>query len=114
MLTESIIHLPVRDNDMVSLEAEHERMRSLMLQHFGGFTAHTCMGQWRDPETGKIYKEPVVRYVIAANWSDAPTRAKLLELAELAAITMRQVCIYVAINGVARFIYQPEEKRVAA
>ena len=114
MLTESIIHLPVRDNDMVGLEAEHERMRSLMLQHFGGFTAHTCMGQWRDPETGKIYKEPVVRYVIAADWRDVVTRAKLRELAEIAAITMRQICIYVSINGVADFIYPPTEKRVAA
>lgn len=109
MMKEAIIHLPKNDNDGESLEYSRRMIEVKLLQEFGGYTKAKANGAWLSP-TGNIYDEEVFCYRIAAHWDaevdcGGKTKADILrDIANKAAITMMQECIYVVLPSGVEFI----------
>ena len=106
MITESKIILPVTDNDGVALDSAISIIEDMLLQQFGGFNVSESRGSWQDSDSGKVYVDKCLTYVIASEW-DLPVKAITLRLiAEIAAKIMKQECIYICINGSVEFVTQ--------
>lgn len=103
MMQESFIHLPVIGNNGENIVTQIMAIESQIMDTFGGLTMQTARGMWRDPQDGKVYAEQVQRYAVAAVW-DATAITKLHDIAMLAAVSMQQVCIYMATPGGVEFV----------
>ena len=109
MISESKIILPVCDNDGVALDAAISLIEDTLLQQFGGFNVSESRGSWRDSNSGKVYVDKCLTYIVASEFDPANSvfawRA-LRQIAREAARIMRQECIYICIGGSVEFITQ--------
>ena len=103
-MQEAFIHLPVADNDGKDLGPHMDHVLGLILDAFGGYTVVDAQGAWKDPKTGKVYREPVKRVAVAANWDAYGVRAVLHDIAVKACRYMRQECIYLALPDGVEFV----------
>lgn len=106
MFTESKIILPFNDNEGKPLYAERQETEDRLMSAFGGFTKTAGQGAWQDPKTLKVYREPVLIYSIAAEWSQ-PQAETLRQIARRFCLNARQECVFVSIAGQVEFI-EPE------
>lgn len=87
---------PLATNDGASTEAAREAAEASLLDTFGGFTCETGInGAWRDPSSGRVYRDASVRYVVAAEWTDEQA-AKLESIAADFAGAAAQECVYLS------------------
>lgn len=112
MMQEAFIHLPITDNDGVGLEPERRRIENNLIQLFGGYTRATCEGAWHDPQTGKVYREGVLRYSIAGVWGEY-NADQLGRIAAKACRIMRQECIYMSVPGFGVSFVGPDVSTIA-
>ena len=106
MISESKIILPVTDNDGVALDAAISLIEDMLLHHFGGFNVSESRGSWRDSNSGKVYVDKCLTYVIASEWGLADNASILRQIAIEAARRMSQECIYICIDGSVEFVTQ--------
>lgn len=59
--------LPKHDNDGRVLGAAHADLCRALLDSIGGYTCIHGAGAWRNPETGRVFNEEVVTYVVAVD-----------------------------------------------
>lgn len=85
----AVIHLPVKDNDGVSLEAENNEVLRQLAEKWGGFTVTPASGGWVD--NNKLYRDVVLRVLVAG----VDNKADWFELAEQVKKTHRQLSVYV-------------------
>lgn len=88
------IILPTHDNGGSPLNDFHHALKSCLIDTFGGFTAITSEGGWRDGETGKIFCEPVIHYNVAMDVS-ADNRDKLESIARFYGHATGQIAVMV-------------------
>lgn len=81
MTTEAKIILPEFDNDGASLHREAREIEDMLLDAFGGWNKAKSEGAWKDPKTGKVYRDDCQTYTVAAEWSQ--DRISLLRQAPL-------------------------------
>lgn len=86
-----IVHVPVNDNDGNRIPQAAEKTNQKLIDTFGGFSyLGQIVGGWRDPDTGKVYIEPMHRYEIAtANAMD------VLDFAVWVKNEFNQISVYV-------------------
>lgn len=101
-IVENVMHIPLNDNDGKSLRSLIEAFERVVLGAYGGFTSHNASGAWMSPE-GKVYAEPMLRYVVAFDVEDKKLADFWLDIARLSAKVMRQECIYVTLDGAVHF-----------
>lgn len=93
--------LPTRDNVLTSMWGEHQDVRAMLADAFGGYTQTMGAGGWKRPD-GKVQVEPVVVYDIAME------RAAVIKLRDIAAEVAklcRQGCVMIVTpNGDVEFI----------
>ena len=106
MITESKIILPFNDNHGKPLYAQRQETEDQLFAAFGGFTKSAGQAAWRDDTTGKVYREPVLVYTIAAEWDQAKAET-LRKIAGHFCLSAEQECVYVCIAGQVAFI-EPE------
>lgn len=112
-MKEAKLILPQYDNSGNPLNAQRVRIESSLLDHFGGYSATQSVGVWRDPKTNKTYHEESITYVITADWSDVANADHLRWIAQNAAESIAQECIYMALPDGVEFI-QPYAVAIAA
>lgn len=64
-MREGLIAVPKCDNAGNSLAFLAESLMMTLAKHFGGVTVIDAIGCWIDPETGKLYREPVTQVITA-------------------------------------------------
>jgi len=97
----AILHLPLKDNDGILLEAENKIILSKLAQTFGGYTALNGIGAWYDTESGKLFEDDILRVLVYLG--DYPKndskyselRTSFLNVAHEAKVTHRQYSVYV-------------------
>jgi hypothetical protein len=75
-MREGLIVLP----HTVAVE-HHKNLQDKLIAAFGGFTAVTAKGAWKDPHTKIVHVEPVAQYIIAYE-PNADQNLELLKIAE--------------------------------
>lgn len=112
-MREASIILPRLDNNGADLGAVHSALQGALIAEFGGFTAQTVFGGWKDEKTGAIYQEESLEYRIASDWTPAD-RVALDDLAALYCAKAGQLAVYVRhANGAVSFAApaEPVESR---
>ena len=95
-MKEIIIHIPVNDNEGIIQPAQAVALfENLLINKAGGFTKQKAYGCWQD-ELGGIYREDIVRYIVACN--DKARDSILYRLPDFCFI-FQQKCIYVILDG---------------
>ncbi len=64
-MREGLIAVPKFDNSGNSLAFLAESLMASLAKHFGGVTVIDAIGCWVDPQTGKLYREPVTQVITA-------------------------------------------------
>lgn len=100
------IALPALDNAGKSYANAHMEYRRFLLMAFGGYTkAPTADGAWRDPATGRIYRDKMTSYRILWPCTDMPNLIdKAFELFP------DQVALFVSEIGTAEIVPRPQRK----
>lgn len=102
-MREARMILPRKDNNGGSLTMVHAGLKRAICEAFGGFTALSVEGGWKD-DSGNLYVEEGVAYDIACETSEE-NENKLLTLAAKAAKDARQICVYLRLpSGEVRFV----------
>lgn len=94
MFSEIQCLLPTVDNDGVAFTAaDFAAFEAVLLDHFDGFSllpAHV-VGAWRDPATGRVYRDDLRVYAVWATEPGIPDA--LRPVAEYAKVAFRQEAI---------------------
>lgn len=101
-IIENVMHIPLDDNEGNSLRDCIKGFERAVLGAYGGFTVSEVSGAWMSPE-GKVYVEPMLRYIVAFDVEDKKLADFWLDLARWSAMTMKQECIYVTLDGAVHF-----------
>ena len=80
MATELTVIVPTADNDGRTLQPEIDAWETFLLDTVGGYSVLPQQGAWRDPETGKVYRDPGYRYIVTGEHVNA-VQARLGEWA---------------------------------
>lgn len=94
MFSEIQCLLPTVDNDGVAFTAaDFAAFETVLLDHFGGFSILpvTVTGAWRDPATGRVYRDDLRVYALWASEPGIPDA--LRAVAEYAKVAFRQEAI---------------------
>jgi hypothetical protein len=114
MTKEAYIHIPLADNDGQMFPASMQYdFESQLVDLFGGCSVSDVRGVWKDPKSGRIYRDNCLRYAIAHDW-DGFAAGKLRRLAAKAAQVFSQECIYVALPSTGVEFIEPIEHIKAA
>lgn len=87
-MREGLIVLP----HTVAVE-KHRLLQDKLIDSFGGFTAVTAQGAWKDPNTKIVHVEPVAQYIIAYE-PNAEQNLELLKIAEWLLSATSELAIY--------------------
>lgn len=88
MLSESRIILP--------RVPEAREVEPLLTDLAGGFTRMRAKGEWKDPTTGRVIREPVWIYLLSADWEGDESKAvALAQIAMAAATELKQQAVMV-------------------
>lgn len=93
-MREASIILPRLDNNGADLSAVHAALAGALIAEFGGYTAQTVFGGWKDEKTGAVYQEESTEYRVAADWNPAE-RESLEDTAALYGFKAGQLAVYV-------------------
>lgn len=98
--------LPMRTNEDKTLFLEHQLLRSMFIELWGGFTATHGVGGWKN-DAGKDMVEPVWVYEIAMPLQDV---VKLREVAAKIGRAAKQDCVMIVTpHGDVDFVKPGEE-----
>ncbi len=101
----ALILLPMQDNEGNPTDSAMESARMALLACFNGFTESApAMGCWRDPATGRVYRDSVIGFSIAADWRNKENREILLSIAADTARDMAQESVFVALPSGVVFV----------
>lgn len=107
-MREATIILPVLDNAGASLEHVHASLAADLLEAFGGFTAATVYGAWKDADTGRVYQDESTEYRVSAEWVGRQEK-RLINLAGQYARKAGQEAVYVRLPSGEVELYGPGE-----
>ena len=97
MLRIASFTLPLKGNDGHSLESEHARIRDILCDVFGGYTALPCQGGWRD-SNGTLLHEANWLYNVAIP-DEFESRATFRGIACYAGALAKQEAMLVTFPG---------------
>ena len=96
--------LPNFDNDGRAIPEVHTALQDNLLDAFGGYSQLPAVGAWRDPQTGRVYRDSNTQYAIAMD--DTPGNvAALRNVAMRAGVAAEQLAVMVTLpNGNVEFL----------
>lgn len=80
-------------------------IRELAIRLFGGCTLCRTVGDWQDPETGKIFSERGMTLSVMATGNGEPLSVKIKTLAENIKDNLKQKAVYVTRYSVHSTLY---------
>lgn len=89
---ERLVILPLADNNNVSLQREVDHILDSILDIAGGYSKCEQDGAWKDPSTGRVYKDHSLRVYVTSESQELDERLHS-HLEEWTAL-LRQECLY--------------------
>lgn len=96
------IHIPQQFNDGRDIPQQAiDDFLELALDKFGGYTINPLpvLGAWRDPDTGTVYKEPMLQMHIASESDN-----KVTDYVAQIGGAFKQECMYMVKSGQVEFV----------
>lgn len=103
-LIDTFILVPIEYNDGRKVEeSKYDQLELMILEQIGGYTKETGLrGGWRDPQSGKVYRDEHVKYVIGIDsWAKV---SDIIGIAKWIKKEWEQESVYISIAGIPDFV----------